>query len=359
MKALIIFVMINNFALTKNEETTHYLHEDMISFINKKDSTWTAGVNFPKNPTMTELQSLVQNTTMYDDSKNSALITRDKNYFELVFSVSFDAREKWPGCVNQPPKQGSCDTSWVLVPLSVISDRLCIGTNLKKKFTFSEQDVLTCCRKCQQGKSICSGGWTSRVWDYWIENGIVSGGPEGCKPLSNSTTCQDYCTNKKYPLSYSGDKYYAAKKYKIPKDSAQIQIELAIYGPVVAQLRVYSDFFVYKEGIYQHLGGSFVGYHVVKIVGWGVEVGRFYWLCANTWGMEWGDSGYFKILLGVDHCGIESNVLTGRDHANFLRHERILDTDVTQIMPSNGWKLEPNLIFLMYCAINISIFVTL
>ena len=46
-------------------------------------------------------------------------------------------------------------------------------------------------------------------------------------------------------------------------------------------------------------------------VKWGVENNIPYWLCANSWGLNWGDYGFFKILRGVDECGIEFSVYSG------------------------------------------------
>ena len=54
-----------------------------------------------------------------------------------------------------------------------------------------------------------------------------------------------------------------------------------------------------------------MGGHAVKVLGYGVENGVKYWLCANSWNEEWGDQGYFKILRGNDECGIESEGVAG------------------------------------------------
>lgn len=51
----------------------------------------------------------------------------------------------------------------------------------------------------------------------------------------------------------------------------------------------------YKSGVYSHTSGYLEGGHAVKLIGWGTESGKDYWLCANSWGTGWGISGYFKL----------------------------------------------------------------
>lgn len=47
-------------------------------------------------------------------------------------------------------------------------------------------------------------------------------------------------------------------------------------------------------GVYQHVSGSAVGGHAIKILGWGEEDGVPYWLCANSWNTDWGDNGELR-----------------------------------------------------------------
>lgn len=82
--------------------------------------------------------------------------------------------------------------------------------------------------------------------------------------------------------------------------------EIMTNGPVEAAFTVYSDFMSYKSGVYKHTSGTVEGGHAVKILGWGVENGEKYWLVANSWSTSWGMDGYFRILKGVNECGIES-----------------------------------------------------
>ena len=51
----------------------------------------------------------------------------------------------------------------------------------------------------------------------------------------------------------------------------------------------------YKSGVYAHVTGDYLGGHAIKIIGWGVQNGTDYWLCANSWDTGFGIDGYFMI----------------------------------------------------------------
>ncbi|XP_054868648.1 cathepsin B-like [Amphiprion ocellaris] len=70
-----------------------------------------------------------------------------------------------------------------------------------------------------------------------------------------------------------------------------IQTEIYKNDPVEGAFKVYEDFVLYKSGVYQHVSGSAVGRHAIKILGWGEEDGVSYWLCVNSWNTDWGDNG--------------------------------------------------------------------
>nr|XP_005160989.1 cathepsin Bb isoform X1 [Danio rerio] len=303
-----------------------HTHDEMISFINAARSTWTAGVNFDNVPKK-YLKSLCGTVL-----KGPRLPHTVKHSTNVKLPDSFDLRDQWPNCktLNQIRDQGSCGSCWAFGAVESISDRICIHSKGKQSPEISAEDLLSCCDQCGFG---CSGGFPAEAWDYWRRSGLVTGGlynsDVGCRPYSiapcehhvngtrppcsgeqDTPKCTGVCIPK-YSVPYKQDKHFGSKVYNVPSDQQQIMTELYTNGPVEAAFTVYEDFPLYKSGVYQHLTGSALGGHAVKILGWGEENGTPFWLVANSWNSDWGDNGYFKILRGHDECGIESEMVAG------------------------------------------------
>ena len=213
--------------------------------------------------------------------------------------------------------------------VEVMSDRSCIHSNGRESVHYSAEDLLTCCRSCGTG---CDGGLMDAAFNYWVDSGIVSGGEynssQGCQPYEIAPcehhmkgprpACKDEGTpdcirecEAGYPLDYQHDLRRGKVTYGLPMNESQIMYDIMTNGPVEAGYWVFEDFIHYKSGVYVHKQGECVGGHAIRILGWGEENGLKYWLCANSWNTDWGDKGFFKILRGIDHCGIESVVVTG------------------------------------------------
>ena len=61
----------------------------------------------------------------------------------------------------------------------------------------------------------------------------------------------------------------------------------------------------------RHYPGMPLGGHAVKMIGWGVDEGVPFWTCVNSWNNLWGEGGTFRIVRGVNECGIESMGVAG------------------------------------------------
>lgn len=101
-------------------------------------------------------------------------------------------------------------------------------------------------------------------------------------------------------------------------NEALIRINLVKYGPVVTAMYVHNDLYNYKSGIYHYTGLRKSKFnpiepanHAVLVVGYGTDMSnpkspQDYWIVKNSWGTEWGEDGYFRIIRGNDECSIES-----------------------------------------------------
>ena len=56
---------------------------------------------------------------------------------------------------------------------------------------------------------------------------------------------------------------------------------------------------------------KFSGWHAVRVIGWGKEKGKDFWLCANSWGSDWGENGFFKIRRGTNEASCEEHGFFG------------------------------------------------
>ncbi|XP_048830738.1 cathepsin B-like [Brienomyrus brachyistius] len=303
------------------------LSQEMVNYINKANTTWTAGHNFHKVD-----YSYVKKLcgTLMNGPKLPVLESYAGN---IKLPDTFDPREQWLNCptIKEIRDQGSCGSCWAFGASEAMSDRICIHSNGKVNVEISAQDLLTCCKDCGYG---CNGGYPSAAWTFWSEDGLVTGGlydsHVGCRPYT-IPPCEHHvngsrpsCTGEGgdtpeclmqcepgYTPPYKQDKHYGLSTYKVNPVEADIMTELYKNGPVEGAFFVFDDFLLYKSGVYQHVSGTEVGGHAVKILGWGTENGTPYWLAANSWNTDWGDNGFFKILRGQNHCGIESMIVAG------------------------------------------------
>jgi len=208
--------------------------------------------------------------------------------------------------VSEVRDQGGCGSCYAFSSMGMLESRLKVLTKNTKNYTFSTQDIVSC-SNLSQG---CDGGFPYLVAGrYGKDFGVVE---ENCNPyIGKDGSCSTKKCTRHYTSRYSyvGGYYGGCNELEMKK-------ALVNGGPLSVSFEVYSDFMMYKEGVYHHTNlltnSGFEPFeltnHAVLLVGYGHDkvLGEDYWIVKNSWGTNWGENGYFRIRRGVDECAIES-----------------------------------------------------
>jgi len=87
-------------------------------------------------------------------------------------------------------------------------------------------------------------------------------------------------------------------------NEAKLKKLIATKGAVVVGIYAGGSFRSYSSGVWNGCTQGAEINHAVLAVGYGNENGKDYWLIKNSWGTNWGDSGYIKIQRGTNHCNV-------------------------------------------------------
>jgi cathepsin L len=91
---------------------------------------------------------------------------------------------------------------------------------------------------------------------------------------------------------------------------ANLQDAVANHGPVAVAINAAMKDFYYLQGngVYSNPNCDPNDRdHEVLVVGYGTQNGQDYWLVKNSWGVIWGDKGFFKMARNAGNmCGIAS-----------------------------------------------------
>jgi len=115
---------------------------------------------------------------------------------------------------------------------------------------------------------------------------------------------------KSYKPSYNKNDFFInsgdelTMKYEIKKNRS---LSAGVYAN--------TDWQLYDKGIYNPINNKCSSNillldHSVVIVGYGSQNGLDYWRILNSWGTDWGENGYMKLVRGKNACGIANSVIS-------------------------------------------------
>jgi C1A family cysteine protease len=213
----------------------------------------------------------------------------------LKYPASFDWRTH--NIMTPVKNQGGCGSCWAFSAVGVFE--ALIRQRSGAVVDLAEQQLVNCV-----SDSDCSGGYASSAFAYMKNNGIVY---ENYYPyvatdgICNVSRASDFYLTR-YWTQYLETSGLTAR-------INAVKAAITNYGPSVLWMMIYNDFWhSYSSGVYIYDGTSAsVGGHLIAVVGWADDssvTNGGYWICKNSWGSSWGESGYFRI--GYGQAGIDN-----------------------------------------------------
>jgi len=204
---------------------------------------------------------------------------------------SVDWRTVKPAVVSPVKDQGSCGSCWAFATAETVESSLAIATgNLT---ILSPQNVVSCTPNPDNcgGTGGCNGAIAELGFTYIKNKGIAT---EADWPYKATTgVCNETAHTK--VATVTGCVKLAENNY------TDLMTAVATLGPIAVSVDA-KKWSAYTKGIYNGCDTE-VDYdidHAVQLVGYGTENGTAYWIVRNSWGPNWGEAGYIRLLRHTD-----------------------------------------------------------
>ncbi|MEN6440493.1 MAG: C1 family peptidase [Syntrophobacter sp.] len=182
--------------------------------------------------------------------------------------------------------QGDCGSCWAFATTAALESQTAMKTS--SLVDLSEQVLVSCGGKSSVGD--CDGGYVDGASNFIRDTGLPL---EDCfSYTAQNTSCSNAtCPSWRTDGTYSITGWHWVTTYNPTVDA--IKAALNSYGPLVTTMDVYDDFYNYISGVYKAVSKTYEGGHAVLIVGYDDTNQCF--IVKNSWGTNWGESGYFRI----------------------------------------------------------------
>jgi len=274
-----------------------------IKELNQKSKGTSFGINKFADLTQQEFRNIYLSKTPVERDPYWPVASDYSSEEINALPTSFDWRTK--GAVTGVKDQGQCGSCWSFSATGNMEGQWFLAGHTL--VGLSEQNLVDCDHECtnydnqQSCDAGCDGGLQPNAYKYVIKTGGID--TESSYPYEAvDGTCN-------YQPSDIGAKI--SNFTMISSDENQMAAYLVQKGPLAIAVSA-EEWQFYIGGVF-YLPCTTSLDHGVLIVGYGVETDIFdqtmpYWIIKNSWGQDWGESGYIRVERGTGKCGLNQYV---------------------------------------------------
>ena len=218
----------------------------------------------------------------------------DRSLLPTAIPPTQDWRDE--GAVTDVIDQGrNCSSSWAIATVGAIESAR-VAQGLLTLQNLSVQQILDCVDVGMPHG--CVGGLPDDAFNYAQTHGLTTDliyPYTGVTQACNQAEANQTVTN-------------ITKSVDIPTGESGLLINAIAASPVIAEVEVQNYVWqFYYSGVITGFCGNNIS-HFVLIVGYDTTANPEYYIVKNSWGHDWGESGYVRISIypGAGTCGIQS-----------------------------------------------------
>lgn len=252
------------------------------------------------------------------------------------------AESELPECVSwtglhamqkeQVLNQWSCGSCWAFSAAKILAAH----SEIYQRFrTFSTEQIISCTKNPHHcgGNGGCSGATTEMAFEYVLGSNVQTDRMVPYIGMERICRTDEYLDKGPYSVAMStadGEQAHFLQQPHHPGQVAgyigwkklaensihSVKQALVTLGPVGVGVSATKAWNQYAHGIINEDGCSkdAVIDHAVTLVGYGKAGPTKYWHILNSWGSDWGEGGYIRMLQTTndgEHCGVDKQPLAG------------------------------------------------
>eukprot|EP00933_Yihiella_yeosuensis_P019147 TRINITY_DN1553_c0_g2_i1.p1 TRINITY_DN1553_c0_g2~~TRINITY_DN1553_c0_g2_i1.p1 ORF type:complete len:393 (+),score=64.79 TRINITY_DN1553_c0_g2_i1:209-1387(+) len=286
----------------------------------RREVSWKMAVNKFTDRFESEFRSLLGYKRVgrwwESSDKDKRSHQKDKKSFLQTRTRRVASSKDWRASLSSGKfirQQGSCGSCWAVAAVGALEMHAEISSGSPMNTELSFKNLIDCTPNPQHcgGNGGCSGATAELAFAYVQEHGLSS-----ADSYTGNTDQTDTCDTS---LAERTAMIRTDDYVKLPTNELRPLMDaISNEGPVVVSVDG-SEWGAYDSGVFHGCKQDSTINHAVLMVGYGTddETGKDYWLIRNSWGEDWGESGFIRLERhdsddgDAGYCGTDFNPKEG------------------------------------------------